>query len=139
MSIYWLRVSEPGHPARVVTVDNVMDVGRDGHDLLLDDPTASRHHCKVEPADGGILVTDLGSVNGTRVDGQRIEQPQVVGPGSVIALGETELMVVQGHATKGESQPEAAVPIDPTYRASEAARDLNKASGKSGLGTFRKS
>lgn len=139
MGIYWLRVSEPGHPARVVTVDGVMDVGRDGHDLLLDDPTASRHHCKVEPADGGILVTDLGSVNGTRVDGQRIEQPQLVPPGSTIALGETELVVVEGHATRAEGSAEAAAPaVDPTYRPSEAARDLNKASGKSGLGTFRK-
>lgn len=137
MGIYWLRVSEPGHPSRVVTVESVMDVGRDGHDVLLDDPTASRHHCKVEPADGGLLVTDLGSANGTRVDGQRIEQPRLVPPGGVIALGETELLVVEGRETKGDASVEPAA-VDTTHRPSEAARDLNKASGKSGLGTFRK-
>lgn len=137
MSGYWLRVTEPGHPARVVTVDQVLDIGRAGHDIVLDDPTSSRHHCKIEPDDGGLLVTDLGSANGTLVDGERIGSPRLVGPGGVIVLGETEMVVVQGHATRETSVDSA--PVDPSARPSEAMRELSKVAGKGGLGSFRKS
>lgn len=137
MTSWWLQVVEPGHPPRVVTVDETMDVGRAGDDLLLDDPTVSRHHLTVGPADGGLLITDSGSANGTRVDGERITEPVVVGPGSSIHLGETELTVVEGRETTGGA-PATSEPADPANRASEAVRDLSKKAAKGGLGTYRR-
>lgn len=136
MAVYWLQVTEPGRSARVVTVEGALDVGRDGDDLVIDDPTVSRHHCQVAPAQGGILVADCGSANGTWVDGSRIEDSLVAQPGQTIAIGETELVVVQGRET--ERSAPAEVSYDPKERASEAARELNKAGAKGGLGTYRK-
>lgn len=137
MTSFWLQVTEPGHPARVVTVEGALEVGRAADDVVLDDPTVSRHHLTVAPAEGGLLITDAGSANGTMVDGERITEPVVVLPGSSIRLGETELRVVQGRETTGGA-PTASEPADPSNRVSEAARDLSKKAAKGGLGSYRR-
>src|SRR4051812_44648930 len=129
MSIYWLQVTEPGHPSRVVPVENRLEVGRDCDGLQLDDPTVSRRHLWLDPAPDGLICVDMGSANGTLVDGERIEQPVALRAGNVIRLGESELVVHEGHqTTAASSEPEAT--IDPHERPSEGIRDLNRASAK---------
>src|SRR5262245_16846262 len=50
-------------------------VGRkEGADLRLNHKTVSKHHCILVKADGMLLVRDLGSTNGTRVNGKRIRR-----------------------------------------------------------------
>ena len=44
------------------------------NDLVLPDDTVSRHHCELVRSKGGIHVKDLGSTNGTRVQGARITE-----------------------------------------------------------------
>ena len=46
-------------------------------DLVLDDPTVSRRHAELVPSDGGWIVSDLSSTNGTRVNGWRIRRAAV--------------------------------------------------------------
>lgn len=129
MSIYWLQVTEPGHPSRVVPVENRLEVGRDCDGLQLDDPTVSRRHLWLDPAPDGLICVDMGSANGTLVDGERIEQPVALRAGNVIRLGESELVVHEGHQTTATAaEPEAT--IDPHERPSEGLRDLNRASAK---------
>ncbi|WP_068433821.1 FHA domain-containing protein [Piscicoccus intestinalis] len=56
-------------------------------DIRIDDPEVSRRHAQlVATGPGGWVVSDLGSVNGTYVDGRRVTSADV-GDGSVIALG----------------------------------------------------
>lgn len=128
MSIYWLQVTEPGHPSRVVPIENRIEVGRDCEGLLLDDPTVSRRHLWLDPGPDGLICVDMGSANGTLVDGQRIEQPVALRAGNVINLGETELVVHEGHQVTATVESEAIV--DPHERASEGIRDLKSASAK---------
>jgi len=45
----------------------------------------SRHHCCLSPRRGGVLVCDLGSTNGTWINGRRVEQA-VMYPGDVLAI-----------------------------------------------------
>jgi DNA-binding NtrC family response regulator len=61
-----------------------------GNDLVLTDTAVSRHHLSVEATERGFLVRDLGSTNGTTVNGVAIEGAYLV-PGAVIGLGETKL------------------------------------------------
>jgi len=136
MAEFWLKVVEPGKSARVVTVEGPLDIGRDGEDIKLDDPTVSRHHVVVGPTDGGLRVSDNGSANGTFIEGARLDGATVVAPGVCIKLGETELYVVQGRTTTSAADADAGA-VDPTFRASEAARALNKAAAKPGRGTSR--
>ena len=53
-----------GQPVRVGTADD--------NDLVLTDDTVSRHHCELEPVDGGMRVRDVGSTNGVFVGGVRV-------------------------------------------------------------------
>jgi hypothetical protein len=72
--------------------DNI--VGRDpGCDVWLDASGVSRRHARVEVAGGGdaVRLEDLGSKNGTLVDGSPIAGPMSIGDGTVIQLGSVEL------------------------------------------------
>ena len=55
-------------------------------DVTLSDPFASRRHSRLFRTGGELFVEDLGSRNGTIVNGQAIQQPTRVGPGDVIKI-----------------------------------------------------
>lgn len=68
-------------------------------DIIFADKRISRRHCQVEVRDGVMLVTDLQSTNGTYVDGQRIDAPTVLPPGSELKIGDVVLTHrVRSHA-----------------------------------------
>jgi transcriptional regulator with GAF, ATPase, and Fis domain len=62
------------------------------NDLVLPDDTVSRHHCELTRSDAGVRVKDLGSTNGTKVQGARIEEA-IVQPGTVLKVGEVEVVL----------------------------------------------
>jgi pSer/pThr/pTyr-binding forkhead associated (FHA) protein len=72
-----------------------------GCDVLLYDRTVSAQHCRLEPSDAGLFVRDLGSRNGTWVDGLRVERARL-GPGSRLRLGRTDLGVLGAPADVAE-------------------------------------
>jgi pSer/pThr/pTyr-binding forkhead associated (FHA) protein len=74
-------------------LDREMTVGRAGCEVTLDDPEVSRRHLVLRPIGADLQVQDLGSSNGTFVDGQRIAGTMNVGDGAVIQLGTSELTV----------------------------------------------
>ncbi len=55
-------------------------------DLVVQQPTVSRQHCKLELTQDGVLVSDMGSRNGTWFLGQRVER-MTLAPGATIVLG----------------------------------------------------
>jgi class 3 adenylate cyclase len=78
-----------------IAVDGVLIVGRgEGADVLIDDREMSRRHAAFRANGGSLEVEDLGSLNGTWVDGTRIESPTTLVSGSVVKLGQTRLEVV---------------------------------------------
>ena len=87
-----------GLPAELVpiAVQGPVRLGRDAAaDFQLADGQASRLHFEVGPSHAGVLVTDLGSRNGTFVDGRRVASPQVPAPvGALLRCGGTLLRVV---------------------------------------------
>jgi transcriptional regulator with GAF, ATPase, and Fis domain len=62
------------------------------NDLVLTDDTVSRHHCELTRAADGVHVRDLGSTNGTKVQGTRVSEA-VVQPGVVLKVGEIDIAV----------------------------------------------
>jgi DNA-binding NtrC family response regulator len=69
-------------------------IGRsDAADVAIDEPTASRRHARLIIADGEIRIADLGSRNGTRVNGTAVEGAVVLARGDEIAIGEVALVV----------------------------------------------
>jgi DNA-binding NtrC family response regulator len=57
------------------------------NDVVLDDPTVSRHHCAIHVEGGSPWIRDLDSKNGTRVDGVEVREARLE-PGCVLQLGE---------------------------------------------------
>ena len=62
-------------------------------DLVLPDDAASRNHATIEVTAAGCILTDLGSTNGSSVNGALIAQPAALKDGDVIVCGTTEMMV----------------------------------------------
>lgn len=60
-------------------------------DVVLSDPNVSRQHAEVRPRGGSWVLTDLGSTNGSRLNGRQIEGSEVIKPGDEIELGATVL------------------------------------------------
>ena len=76
---------------------NITSLGRDATcEVVLDDPGASRRHAEIKVDGERILVRDLGSTNGTLVDGQRLgdgSRVAQVGDGSTVSIGSTTITV----------------------------------------------
>jgi hypothetical protein len=60
-------------------------------DVTVDDPNISRHHAEVRPSGGSWIVRDLGSTNGVKVNGRRIQGAQSLKPGDTVELGTSRL------------------------------------------------
>jgi hypothetical protein len=69
-------------------------IGRDAScDLVLSDMTVSRAHAGLHRRNGGWLLSDAGSTNGTRVNGWRVTEPVPVRPGDKVSFGTMSLVV----------------------------------------------
>ncbi|MEU3598365.1 FHA domain-containing protein [Streptomyces sp. NPDC006798] len=82
-------------------------------DVPLDDPDVSRVHCEVVVADDGrVTVADLGSTNGTALDGRPVgSRPVPLAPGALLRLGESTLRLASG----GHTEPLATTPDGEGY------------------------
>jgi pSer/pThr/pTyr-binding forkhead associated (FHA) protein len=78
----------------VVSFDaHPLTVGRAGsNDVALpEDEFASGRHARFEPRRDGVYVEDIGSTNGTFVNGIRVTRDRRLAPGDVVRVGETDL------------------------------------------------
>jgi FHA domain-containing protein len=91
-------VCAPGTPAEATYVLNQprLVIGRgEASDLQLADPGASRRHAEVRSDGSRVTLVDLGSTNGTLVNGQRVDETNL-SDGDTIVIGETTL-TFHGH------------------------------------------
>jgi Protein of unknown function (DUF3662)/FHA domain len=73
---------------RLMVGDRGATVGRSRQcEIVVEDPNVSRRHAELRPRGGSWVFSDLGSTNGSRVNGRLVEGPTVVKPGDEIELG----------------------------------------------------
>ena len=95
---------------RVVEISRTGMIGRaPDNDFVLSDPLVSAHHARIEWNDDGVLITDLGSTNGTFVGNTRIHHSHLVTEPTTVGIGSTFIVVspadsgqVQETTTAGE-------------------------------------
>ena len=88
-------VAGPDKGKKVTTQDALLRVGSDvASDLVLSDQTVSRRHIELERTSKGIVLRDLGSRNGTFLDGHQVMQA-LLQPGDKVTLGKTKLALKQ--------------------------------------------
>ncbi len=117
-----LEVISGNAAGQAITVEDELVIGRlaVGDGRLEEDPELSRHHARISrERDGRYAIEDLGSSNGTFVNGLRLTSPGLLVPGDSIELGGTSLVVRD--ITAPES-PETATP-EPAPTETPAAPD----------------
>ena len=77
---------------RIVALPNQMiTMGRaPDNDVVVGDPATSGHHGRIEVRTGSFWISDLGSTNGTQVNGQQVIEKQLT-DGDMIAIGQNTL------------------------------------------------
>jgi pSer/pThr/pTyr-binding forkhead associated (FHA) protein len=113
-----------------VEVASALVLGRQA-DLVVDDPQVSRRHAVVRPAGDALEVEDLGSLNGTWVNGARIDGPTRLAPGDRVRVGDSSFEVEGPPATEAApapvpapARPLAPPPQRPRRRPGVASRRL---------------
>jgi pSer/pThr/pTyr-binding forkhead associated (FHA) protein len=77
-----------------IAVRDAVVLGRSAEaDIVLEDPYASEFHMRFVRQDGGIVLHDLGSTNGTYVNGRRVGSPVALSQGDAIQVGKTIMEV----------------------------------------------
>jgi class 3 adenylate cyclase len=101
------------------SIESQLVVGRVGADLTLDDPLISRKHAVIRLAAGVLEVEDLGSLNGTWVNGERLGAPRGLSAGDVVQLGGVSFEVEGDPVPAGtvfapalRTEPAAAPPLE---------------------------
>lgn len=86
-------------------------IGREGSDINLADPEVSRRHATIRVEGGQLAIEDLGSTNGTFVNGDRVQGVQSLSEGDEVRLGNTVWRVQSAsQATAVGDVPAAAPP-----------------------------
>jgi pSer/pThr/pTyr-binding forkhead associated (FHA) protein len=87
----------PGAGSRFVLDQDTVRAGRHpDSDIFLDDVTVSRRHAELARRTGGWLVRDVGSLNGTYVNRQRIEDESILTNGDEVQIGRFKLVFLTG-------------------------------------------
>ena len=123
MSDLLLEVVEGPGAGRQALLAGPLEVGRDPSvGMAVEDGLVSGHHVRISPEEGGALVEDLGSLNGTFVNGEEIRAPSRVSPGDQVLIGATVLELrstdqvsTKPTAVRPEPPPLAVAAREPDY------------------------
>jgi hypothetical protein len=105
---------------------DIVTIGRDiTNDYVINDPEVSRHHMRFTRGAEGYALEDLGSTNGTFVNGQRLSGARPLRSGDMIGLGETVTLTYEvvsaaraedpgaAYTAPGAPRPAAPAPVQP--------------------------
>lgn len=84
-------------PGKVFPLEqNELHLGRDlNNEIVVNDAEVSRRHVRFVAQGGGYVVEDLGSTNGTFVNGRRLTGPYLLQPGETVTIGEQVALVYE--------------------------------------------
>jgi hypothetical protein len=78
-------------------------IGREaGNDIVIEDPQVSRRHAQLIQQGHSYLIEDIGSTNGTYVNGKRVTAPVLLASGDMVGLADTVIIAVQLPLTPGQ-------------------------------------
>jgi general secretion pathway protein E len=127
----YLQINEYGYTRQVRLADKPVHIGRSSsNDLAIEEERASRKHCVVMPQANGYVLRDLGSTNGTRVNGKKTRHVLLT-PNDEIKIGSTRIRYVDPDAPEApqaspdaKPKPAAAVPPPAAPPADDQPVDL---------------
>ncbi len=115
--------SGPTPGAAYMLEGDQITIGRDSSNgIVINDAEISRRHARLTFQGGKYILEDLGSTNGTFVNGQRLAGPRVLKPGEVVSFGEQIVLVFEATtfdagatvvSPRAAAVPSASRPIAP--------------------------
>jgi pSer/pThr/pTyr-binding forkhead associated (FHA) protein len=105
-----------GSPPIEIVKDLVVVGRREDCDLRLEHKSVSKIHCVLVKTDGLLMLRDLGSTNGTRVNGTRVRRAALL-PNDQVSIASYKFRVYLG--------PDAAAPVAPSVVRSEQTQHLD--------------
>lgn len=93
-------------------VDVELVLGRTDGDVTIEDPLISRRHASIRSVEGSLEIEDLGSLNGTWVNGERVEGSRRLNPGDLVQVG-TASFEVEGEPVESGATVLAPLPPAP--------------------------
>jgi hypothetical protein len=114
-----LTITGGSDEGRRLECDRELVVGRGDADVVVSDDQMSRRHAAIRPVPGGVEVEDLGSLNGTFVNGKQISEKVTLSENATVRIGVTEFALevppaetdIPAGATRLSGQPP---PLDAT-------------------------
>ena len=89
----FLKITSPEAPERSVELSRHNTLGRHPDNTIqVLDRIVSKNHCHIDESDGHYVLKDLGSLNGTFVNGERVDKQRTLAPGDEITLGATKIL-----------------------------------------------
>ncbi|MGD8813776.1 MAG: FHA domain-containing protein [Anaerolineales bacterium] len=104
---YILAVRTGPHEGRVFGLEkDIYVLGRDvTNDIILPDPEVSRRHSRLSLTPQGYVLEDLGSTNGTFVNGERLSEPRLLKPGDQIGLSQILIIAFETVSEASKTMP----------------------------------
>jgi hypothetical protein len=115
-----LVMSQGPQPGQTFMLDqDLISLGRDpGSDIVISDPQISRKHARIRRQAGLLVIEDVGSTNGTFVNGVRLIDPHTLVNGDVINLGDAVTLTYHGQdiaVTERTAEQPAVSPAPPSH------------------------
>lgn len=107
-----LEMVSPGSGSRRIGLAPRLEFGRESGDVIVADPAVSRRHLLLEVTEEAWYASDLGSSNGTVVNGKRIDGRIMLSPGDEIRIGDTRITVGDAPEPREPSKPPAPAPSE---------------------------
>jgi adenylate cyclase len=127
-----VQISEPGRTPLQVRLHRPIEIGRDCDGVLLTDPLLSRRHLRVSAIGGRVTIEDLGSTNGTLVDGGPVLRPTMLVPGQTAMFGSCRIEVISRKAETTRSNDDvrrSSIDIVAAAAATDAVPRIQTGSG----------
>src|SRR5687768_8780535 len=120
----FIRVTGGTAAGAEIPLDDELLIGRSasGDGSLGGDTELSREHASIKRADGELLIEDLGSTNGTFVNGERITAPTPIQPGDKISVGASTVEVAGTLPAGAQPTAVAGTPITPPVQPTRVAQ-----------------
>src|SRR5215470_9090432 len=101
---------DEGRKTVVQLVREEITIGRqDGNTIRLTERNVSRHHARLLKENGNVVIEDLGSYNGVRVNGEKITGPTKIKEGDLVEIGDYDLGI-QGKLDAAQDKAAASRP-----------------------------
>ena len=105
-----ITVTQPGRQPLTLLLGDELVIGRECEGLVVPDSEVSRRHLRLKRRGKAVEVTDLGSTNGTLLNGSQLTSPELVSGTARLGIGDTTIVVEVGSSTEvGRQSPLGAV------------------------------